>query len=134
MRLNLTKSQVKTIGIKPLMKVDYTAKQNNTVFTILTKSLYLRPINAIVRELCTNCLDAHIAVNKQDQPFDVTLPTKLDPYFIVRDYGCSMDIDQVVKVYSMFHLKTLKVTLLVVGVLEVKVHLQLLKFISLQHI
>ncbi|QDP56447.1 MAG: putative protein rIIA [Prokaryotic dsDNA virus sp.] len=100
MRLNLTKSQVKTIGIKPLMKVDYTAKQNNTVFTILTKSLYLRPINAIVRELCTNCLDAHIAVNKQDQPFDVTLPTKLDPYFIVRDYGCSMDIDQVVKVYS----------------------------------
>ena len=100
MQLGLSTTQVVKGGIKPIQTNVHKTTLNNTIFKIVTKGLYIRPIEAIVREISTNALDGHIAKGNVDQPFDITLPNVITPYFIVRDYGCSMDNKTVFDVYA----------------------------------
>lgn len=100
MRLNLSHEQTIRGGKAPIESNVHKTSINNTIFRIVTKGLYIRPIEAIVREICTNALDSHIAANKADVPFDVTLPSLMTPYFIVRDYGISMNNETVFNVYA----------------------------------
>ena len=48
-----------------------------------------RKVEAPVRELSTNALHSHIEAGII-KPFDIHLPTILDPTFSIRDYGISM--------------------------------------------
>lgn len=100
MRLNLSHEKTIRGGRAPIESNVHKTSINNTIFRIVTKGLYIRPIEAIVREICTNALDGHIAAGKADAPFDVTLPSTMSPYFIVRDYGISMDNETVFNVYA----------------------------------
>jgi hypothetical protein len=100
MQLNLSVSKTTKGGIKPLQTKSHKTTINNTIFNIVTKGLYIRPIDAIVREICTNALDGHIVKGNPEQPFEITLPTSISPYFTVRDFGCSMDNDTVFDVYA----------------------------------
>jgi hypothetical protein len=58
----------------------------NKIFRILSDSIYVQKIDAVIRELCCNAYDAHIEA-KQDRRFLVKLPSDLDPEFKVRDFG-----------------------------------------------
>lgn len=100
MRLNLQTSETIRGGAKPIESHTHKTTINNTIFRIVTQGLYIRPIEAIVREICTNALDGHLKAGKGDVPFKVLLPTTLNPYFIVRDYGCSMDRDTMFNIYG----------------------------------
>lgn len=100
MLLNVAAEKAIKGGSKPLDSRKQKSSLNNTIFRIVTSGLYIRPIEAIVRELCTNALDGHLNANKADVPFDVHLPNKLEPYFIVRDYGCSMSKDTMFDIYG----------------------------------
>ena len=100
MLLNVAADKAIKGGSKPLDSRKQKSSLNNTIFRIVTSGLYIRPIEAIVRELCTNALDGHLNANKADVPFDVHLPNKLEPYFIVRDYGCSMSKDTMFDIYG----------------------------------
>lgn len=44
-------------------------------------------LRVIPQEYMANARDAHRAAGKSDTPIDVTLPTLMNPEFIVRDYG-----------------------------------------------
>ncbi len=68
-------------------------------FAILSNSLYSRKIPAIVRELCCNAIDSHIEA-EVTEPFELHLPTTLEPFFSVRDFGVGMDDDSVRYVYT----------------------------------
>lgn len=100
MRLNLNQHEVIRGGTAPIRANSQKTTLNNTIFKIVTSGLYIRPIEAIVREISTNALDGHIAAGCPEKPFEITVPTKLDPYFIVRDFGISMDEDTVFDVYA----------------------------------
>jgi hypothetical protein len=100
MQLNISKTKTTKGGIKPLQSNSHKTTINNTIFNIVTKGLYIRPIDAIVREISTNALDGHIAKGNADQPFEITLPTEITPYFQVRDFGCSMSNETVFDVYA----------------------------------
>lgn len=63
------------------------------------KNLYKNVIRAIVREISCNALDAHVMAGTEDKPFDVHIPTMMEPYFAVRDYGIGLDDDGVRNVY-----------------------------------
>lgn len=63
------------------------------------KNLYRNLIRAIIRELSCNALDSHVMANKAEVPFSVHLPTKIEPYFSVRDYGIGLDDQGVRDVY-----------------------------------
>lgn len=65
-------------------------------FRVISDGLYKNKIETIVRELCSNAYDSHIlAVSKgliePTKQFDVHFPSRLEPYFEVRDYGVGMD-------------------------------------------
>ena len=100
MRLNIQQQHIVTGGSKPIEKIEYKTTSNSKIVQVLTSGLYIRPINAIVRELCTNALDSHIMADKANEPFTVTLPNVVNPWFIVRDYGTSMTKDVMFNIYG----------------------------------
>ncbi len=63
------------------------------------KNLYKNLIRAIVREISCNALDAHVMAGNQHVPFSIHIPTALEPYFAVRDYGIGLDDEGVRNVY-----------------------------------
>lgn len=60
---------------------------------------------AIVREYISNALDSHIDA-KQTSPVNIFTPTKLNPYFIVQDFGIGMDAETIRNVYSKYGAST----------------------------
>jgi len=57
---------------------------------------------AILRELSTNALDAHIAAGKADVPFEVILPTNWESTLIVRDWGTGLSPEQIESLYTTY--------------------------------
>ena len=74
-------------------------------FRILSSSLYKNKIRAIIRELSCNAVDGHIAGGNKGT-FDVQLPGMLDPQFRIRDYGCGMDDDTIMNLYTTYFAST----------------------------
>ncbi len=75
-------------------------------FMILSDGLYSNKILAVIRELSTNAYDSHVDAGKADKPFEVHLPTRLEPHFHVRDYGTSMTHDQCMTLYTTYFRST----------------------------
>jgi hypothetical protein len=75
-------------------------------FFILSDGLYSNKILAVVRELSTNAYDSHVEAGKVSVPFDVHLPTQLDPTFSIRDYGTSMDHENCMQLYTTYFRST----------------------------
>ena len=67
-------------------------------FKGLIDGLYSRKIEAAIRELSTNALDAHVAAGN-GEPFEIHLPTHFEPTFYIRDYGTGMSHDLVMRRY-----------------------------------
>jgi hypothetical protein len=75
-------------------------------FFILSDGLYSNKIKAVIRELSTNAYDSHVDAGVADKPFDVHLPTRLEPTFYVRDYGTSMDHEDCMQLYTTYFRST----------------------------
>lgn len=79
-----------------------------TVFRILSDSLYKNKIGSIIRELCSNAKDSHIAAGKSDIPFEVILPVKCkifsneSPQFKVIDHGIGLSEEDIYKIYTVY--------------------------------
>lgn len=71
-------------------------------FHILSSGLYANKIRAIIRELSCNAVDSHVAAGNSTTPFDIHLPTVLEPYFSIRDYGTGLNHDQVTNIYTTY--------------------------------
>lgn len=79
-------------------KIKATAK----AFNILSSGLYSDKILAIIRELCCNAYDAHVAAGKADVPFEVHLPTVFAPTFYVKDFGVGLSEEAVMDLYTTY--------------------------------
>ena len=73
---------------------------------ILSDGLYSNKILAVVRELSTNAYDSHVDANKKGVPFEIHLPTRLEPFFHVRDFGTSMTHEQCMTLYTTYFRST----------------------------
>ena len=82
-------------------KIKTTAK----AFQILSSNIYTRKIEAVIREISCNALDAHTAANNP-KPFDVHLPTIIEPFFYVRDYGTGLSKNDVMEIYTTYFCST----------------------------
>ncbi len=78
-----------------LVSHKFRVKINRQSFKLLYGDLYSDKVRAIIRELSTNANDSHIAAGKADAPFEVHLPSDLEPYFYVRDFGTGLSPDQI---------------------------------------
>ena len=81
--------------------IEATAKS----FAILSSSLYSDKITAIIRELSCNALDSHVDAGNSDR-FIIHLPTSLEPYFYVEDFGTGMSQEMIENLYSTYFSST----------------------------
>ncbi len=71
-------------------------------FQTLSAKLYSDTTKAVIRELCCNAYDAHVEVGKKSKPFEVNLPTLMNPEFIVRDFGPGMSDEHIMTLYCTY--------------------------------
>lgn len=83
-----------------------TIDANAKAFKTLIDTLYSLKIESPMRELMSNAYDSHVAAGKADIPFEVTLPTKMNPKFVVKDYGVGMTHDFVMGPFSRLYFST----------------------------
>lgn len=78
---------------------NFSIEMNATVFDMLVSKVYTDKIMAVIREWSTNAIDACIDAKKPVR-FDVHLPTILEPFFSVRDFGTGLSDEDVLGLYS----------------------------------
>jgi hypothetical protein len=81
---------------------EFRIRNSAKAFKILSDGLYSNKIRAIIRELSCNAVDSHVAAGKETLPFEVHLPSILEPWFSVRDFGLGLNGDQVVNIYTTY--------------------------------
>lgn len=92
-------------GISP--KDVNTAKiiPNAIVMDILGNKLYKHKIDSTVREILANAKDACFEA-KVKTPIEVHIPTMLEPWFSIKDYGIGMTPETIVDVYANYGAST----------------------------
>ncbi len=81
---------------------EFRIRNSAKAFKILSDGLYSNKIRAIIRELSCNAVDSHVAAGKADIPFEVHLPTILEPWFAVKDFGLGLSGSQVMNIYTTY--------------------------------
>jgi hypothetical protein len=72
------------------------------IFNVLRNQLYTDKVTAIQREYATNAADAHVEAGCADRPIEVTLPSRFNLQFKVRDFGLSLSDDEIQDVYAFY--------------------------------
>lgn len=75
-------------------------------FEVLSSNLYQNKLLAVIREISCNAADAHKAVGKSLADIEVHLPTAVEPYFEVKDYGPGLSHDDVLSLYTTYFRST----------------------------
>lgn len=73
---------------------------NAKMYDMMLSKLYKDKEGSIVRELSCNAWDAHVDAGNTAKPFDIHLPTWLDPSVTFRDYGTGIPHDKFEDIYT----------------------------------
>ena len=67
----------------------------------LLRNNYSNPTLAVVREISANALDANAEANAS-RNIEVTIPSSLNPHFVVRDFGGGLSQEDIFGLYSKY--------------------------------
>jgi len=81
---------------------EFKIKQSAMAFKILSDGLYSNKFKAILRELGCNAYDSHVDAGYPEKPFTVHIPTRMNPEFIIRDFGTGLTHDQIMNLYTTY--------------------------------
>jgi len=81
---------------------NYTIEATAKAFSILSDQLYSNKVRAVIRELSTNAYDSHVDAGKSDTPFEVHLPSSMEPHFAIRDYGTGLGHSDCMHLYTTY--------------------------------
>lgn len=84
---------------------NFTILASSKAFQILSSNVYTRKVQAVVREISTNAHDAHVEAGVKT-PFKVHLPTSIEPWFSVRDFGPGISNENMFNLYTQFFKST----------------------------
>jgi hypothetical protein len=98
----LTEKTGTVIASNDVTSSGFRIKASRKAFEILSAGLYSDKVRAIIRELSTNAMDAHIASGKPTLPFVVHLPNQMEPWFEVRDFGTGLSDKAMMTVYTTY--------------------------------
>jgi len=104
MRLRNTNNAVELEGVNSTS--GFNIQANGKAFDILSKGLYTDSIMAVIRELSCNAYDSMVQSGNADTPFTVHLPSKLEPFFSVKDKGLGLSPEDVLGLYSTYFAST----------------------------
>ena len=74
---------------------DTKAENMHVLYTIARSQLYSDEILALLREYGINAMDIHIATGQAERPIRITLPTMLDSFLKIRDFGTGLDAESI---------------------------------------
>ena len=74
---------------------------NSFLFETLIQ-FYKKVIESICRELSSNAWDQHIVAGKENVPFAIHLPTALENYFSISDFGTGISPEMFAETYCVF--------------------------------
>jgi len=85
-----------------LEEVQFTIDTSTDKMFHLLSNLYTNPLGAVIREISTNCLDAHRLSDNIDKPFQINISGEMEDnkYIEFRDYGPGMSEDQVKNIFT----------------------------------
>jgi hypothetical protein len=104
MKLNDVKPVIESSG--NIEEQFFSIQDQGMIFDILRNKMYSNPILAICREISCNARDAHRELKKNDVPIQITLPTYLDPFFKVKDFGPGISPDRMANVFIKYTAST----------------------------
>jgi hypothetical protein len=84
----------------------FSIEDQGMIFDILRNKMYSNPILAICREISCNARDAHREVGVSDKPIHIHLPTNLDPYYKIRDFGPGISPDRMSNIFIKYTAST----------------------------
>ena len=61
--------------------------------TALLRNLYADPVKAVLREYIANAVDAHTEAGIPDKEIEIHLPTEIQQWFSVRDFGNGLNVE-----------------------------------------
>ena len=70
------------------------------IVDMFADKVYSHKERAVIRELSCNAHDSHILAGTTDIPFEVHLPTQLEPHFSIRDYGTGLSDDEIRNIFA----------------------------------
>lgn len=76
------------------------------IMSILRDTLYSDKILAVLREYGSNAWDAHRDAGIPNEPINVHLPTALEPYLAIRDFGLGLSQGDVFSIYTQYGAST----------------------------
>lgn len=76
------------------------------ILDMFADKVYSNKERAVIRELACNAHDSHVMAGTTDTPFDVHLPTQLEPWFSLRDYGTGLEDDDIANIYGAIGVST----------------------------
>ena len=100
MKLNGKVNVIKRSG--DFEQSNYTIEATAKAFSILSDQLYSNKVRAVIRELSTNAYDSHVDAGKSDTPFEVHLPSSMEPHFAIRDYGTGLGHSDCMHLYTTY--------------------------------
>lgn len=100
MQIIQEKNELQLNGIT--QKGEFQFKITPQAMQMFFKDIYKDPILACIRELACNAYDAHTMNGNPNVPFNVHIPTELEPYFEVRDFGVGLSKEGMETLYSTF--------------------------------
>ena len=106
MILNETKKDVTVSG--DFEQTQFKLKADPKAFNILSDKIYTHKVRAVIREISTNAVDAHIEAGNTEK-FDVHLPTAIESWFSVRDYGTGLSHEDCMSIYTTYFLSLIHI-------------------------
>ena len=100
MKTNTEVQYVEKIG--EIKEQEFKIKASAASFQILSSGLYSNKIRAICRELFCNAFDSHKEAGTTEIPFEVIIPTFMEPTFTIKDYGTGLSHEQVMTIYTTY--------------------------------
>ena len=76
------------------------------ILDMFADKVYSHKERAVIRELACNAHDSHVMAGTTDVPFKVHLPTQLEPWFSLRDYGTGLPDDDIANIYGAIGVST----------------------------
>ena len=70
------------------------------IVDMFADKVYTYKERAVIRELACNAHDSHVVAGTTDTPFNVHLPTTLEPWFSLRDFGTGLSDQEVRTVFA----------------------------------
>jgi hypothetical protein len=104
MKLNDIRPNIETSG--QLEEQFFSIKDQGMIFDILRNKMYSNPILAICREISCNARDAHREVGIPHTPIHIHLPSNLEQFYKIKDFGPGISPDRMANVFIQYTAST----------------------------